>query len=192
MTEYLIVIAVVFGVNLMPAFAPPTWSVLVYFALNQHLNEIALIAVGVVSATTARLILALIFRRNQQRFPKSYVQNLENASTHLRRSKGHIATIWLLFFISPFSSAQLFEAAGLMKDVALKPLCLAFATGRVLTYSLYVYGTSALTATSLGQIIKTNITSPLAIAVQVLFIVGLIGAGMIRWKPLEAKTSAAN
>jgi len=192
LTQYLIVIAVVFGINLMPAFAPPTWAVLVYFAFNQHLNNIALITLGVLSATIARLILALAFRRNQQRFPRSYVENLENASTHLRRSKGHVATIWLLFFISPFSSAQLFEAAGLMKDVALKPLCLAFASGRILTYSVYVYGASALTATSLGQVIKNNITSPLAIAIQLLFIFGLIGAGLIKWKPFEEKSAGAS
>lgn len=185
MSNYLLVIAVVFGINLLPAFAPPTWSVLVYFALSQNLSEPGLIALGVISATTARLILAWVFRKNQQRFPKSYVQNLENASTHLRRSKGHIAAIWLLFFISPFSSAQLFEAAGLMKDVALKPLGLAFASGRVLTYSLYVFGTSAFAATSLGQIVKDNLTSPIAIAVQVIFIAGLIALGMVRWRPYE-------
>jgi len=188
MSQYLLVVAVVFGINLMPAFAPPTWSVLVYFALSQNLNEVALITLGVTSATTARLILAWAFRKNQQRFPKSYVANLENAATHLKRSKGHIAAIWLLFFISPFSSAQLFEAAGLMKGIELKPLGLAFASGRVLTYSLYVFGTSAFAATSLGQIVKDNLTSPLAIAVQIFFILALVALGMIRWRPYEPKS----
>jgi len=190
MSNYLLVIAVVFGINLMPAFAPPTWSVLVYFALSQNLSEPGLIALGVISATTARLILAWVFRKNQNRFPKSYVRNLENAATHLRRSKGHIAAIWLLFFVSPFSSAQLFEAAGLMKGVALRPLGLAFASGRVLTYSLYVFGTSAFAATSLGQIVKDNLTSPLAITVQIIFIIGLIALGMIRWRPFEEKLTS--
>lgn len=190
MTEYLVVVAVVFSINLMPAFAPPTWSVLVYFSLSQNLNEITLIILGVICATTARLILAQIFRKNQRRFPKSYVANLENAATHLRQSKGHIATIWLLFFISPFSSAQLFEAAGLMKGVPLKPLGLAFASGRVVTYSIYVFGTSAFAATSIGQIVKGNLTSPLAIGIQILFIIALIALGMIRWRPYEPKPSA--
>ena len=184
--------AVVFGINLMPAFAPPTWSVLVYFSLSQNLNELAIILLGVFSATTARLILAHAFRKNQHRFPKSYVANLENAATHLRRSKGHIAAIWLLFFVSPFSSAQLFEAAGLMKEVALRPLGLAFATGRVLTYSLYVFGTSAFAETSLGQIVKDNLTSPLAIAIQVLFIIGLLALGLIRWRPYEPTATNLN
>jgi hypothetical protein len=190
LTQYLVVVAVVFGINLMPAFAPPTWSVLVYFSLGQNLNEFALITLGVISATTARLILAWVFRKNQQRFPKSYVANLENAGTHLRRSKGHIATIWLLFFVSPFSSAQLFEAAGLMKGVALKPLVMAFASGRILTYSLYVFGTSAFSATSLGQIVKDNLTSPIAIAIQIGFIGALIALGLIKWKPYEPQLNS--
>ena len=185
MNEYLIAFAVVFAINLMPAFAPPTWTVLVYFALSQSMNEIALICIGVVSATAGRVLLALVFRKNQNRFPKQYIENLHNASTHLRRSKGHLAAIWLLFFVSPFSSAQLFEAAGLMREVKLKPIALAFASGRMLTYSLYVFGTSAIAVTSVGQIIKNNLTSPLAIVIQVLFIAGLIGLGMVRWKPYE-------
>ena len=175
----------VFGINLLPAFAPPTWSVLVFFAFNQNLNDLALIIIGVISATSARYLLALIFRKNQNRFPESYIQNLENAGTHLRRSTGHLAATWMLFFISPFSSAQLFEAAGLMKNVALKPLALAFAAGRVLTYSIYVLGTSAFASTSLGALLKQNLTSPLAIVIQILFILGLVALGSIKWKPFE-------
>ena len=185
MTEYLVVVGVVFGFNLLPAFAPPTWTVLVYFAFSQELNPVALIALGVISATTGRLLLAQIFRSNQNRFPDTYIQNLHNASTHLRKSKGHLAATWLLFFVSPFSSAQLFEAAGLMKTIALRPLGVAFALGRVLTYSLYVFGTGVIAATSIGQVIREHITSPLAIFIQLLFIVGLIALGMVRWKPYQ-------
>ena len=188
MTDYLIVVAVVFGINLLPAFAPPTWSVLVFFAFSQNLNNFALIAIGVISATTARYLLALIFRSNRHLFPASYIGNLENAGTHLRRSSGHLAATWLLFFISPFSSAQLFEAAGLMKNVALRPLAGAFAAGRVLTYSIYVFGTSAFASTSLGELLKQNLTSPKAIAVQVLFILGLFGLGLIKWRPYEGES----
>ncbi|MBU6347104.1 MAG: hypothetical protein KGQ38_00615 [Actinomycetales bacterium] len=186
MSQYLLVVAVVFGINLLPAFAPPTWSVLVFFAFNQELNEIALIALGVISATSARYLLALAFRNNQHRFPAKYIQNLENAGSHLRRSAGHMLASWLLFFVSPFSSAQLFEAAGLMKNVQLRPLALAFGAGRIFTYSMYVFGTSAFAATSLGQLIKQNITSPLAIFVQILFIFGLVGLGLIKWRPYQA------
>ncbi len=39
-TSYLLVAGVVLGVNLLPAFGPPTWAVLVFFHLNMHLDVV--------------------------------------------------------------------------------------------------------------------------------------------------------
>jgi hypothetical protein len=36
MLPYLALAGVVFGVNLLPAFGPPTWSLLVFFRLQSH------------------------------------------------------------------------------------------------------------------------------------------------------------
>lgn len=35
-TDYLILFAIVLGVNMMPAFGPPTWSVIVLYGLNTN------------------------------------------------------------------------------------------------------------------------------------------------------------
>lgn len=37
MSDWLLVVATIFGVNLLPAFGPPTWAVLVFFRLNSDL-----------------------------------------------------------------------------------------------------------------------------------------------------------
>ena len=87
-----------------------------------------------------------------------------------------------LFFLSPISSAQLFEAAGLMKTVNLKPLLAAFAAGRAFTYSTYVTGAAVLAATNFGEVLVSQIKSPWAIAVQVVMIAGLVALGSIDWK----------
>lgn len=34
MEDYLLLFLIVFGVNLMPAFGPPTWTILVVYRLN--------------------------------------------------------------------------------------------------------------------------------------------------------------
>ena len=86
-----------------------------------------------------------------------------------------------LFFLSPISSAQLFEAAGIIKRIALRPLLFAFAGGRLISYSIYVSGATVLKETSLGQIIRDELTSPYAIALQVLLILGLIALGNVKW-----------
>jgi hypothetical protein len=87
-----------------------------------------------------------------------------------------------IFFLSPVSSAQLFEAAGLMKTVSLKPLLLAFAAGRTFTYSTYVTGAAAIAATNFGELLIQEIKSPWAIGVQIAMITALIAVGSVDWK----------
>lgn len=86
-----------------------------------------------------------------------------------------------LFLTSPISSAQLFEAAGLMKSIALRPLVVAFAIGRLFSYSFYVTSVSVLKASNIGEIILHELTSPVAIVIQIAMIVGLILLGNIDW-----------
>ena len=183
MQELLIVAAIVFGINVLPAFAPPTWTVLAYFALTQELQMAALIVVGVISAASGRWVLASIFRKYSHKLPASYVVNMENAATHVNKSAHHTRALLALFLISPLSSAQLFEAAGIMKSIALRPLVSAFAAGRMVTYSVTVTSASAVAASSVGELITESMTSPGAIALQIAMIVGLVALGNIRWKP---------
>ena len=183
MQELLIVAAIVFGMNVLPAFAPPTWTMLAYFALTQNLQMEALIITGVISAACGRWVLANLFRKYTHKLPASYVTNMENASTHLTKSQHHTRALLALFLISPLSSAQLFEAAGIMRSIAIRPLVLAFAAGRTITYSVTVTGANAVAASSFGEVLTKTITSPGAIALQVLTIVGLIALGNIKWQP---------
>ncbi len=51
---YVVAAAVVLAVNLLPAFGPPTWSILVLFRLRSHLNPLGvaiqvILLVGVVA-----------------------------------------------------------------------------------------------------------------------------------------------
>ena len=41
--NYLAAFGTVLGVNLLPAFAPPTWAVLVFFRLQSGLNPVVLV-----------------------------------------------------------------------------------------------------------------------------------------------------
>jgi membrane protein DedA with SNARE-associated domain len=182
-TQYLVVFAVVFIANVVPAFAPPTWSILVFLTLHYDLNNAPAILLGVLAAATGRFILASTFRRYREKFPKWYLENMENAASHLTKSDRHFAALASLFFVSPLSSAQLFEAAGIMKSIALKPLTIAFAAGRLVTYTIYVSGASVLKESSFGDVILNNIKSPTAIAIQILMVIGLVALGSVKWKP---------
>ena len=72
MLELLTLFAIVFGVNLLPAFGPPTWAVLVLYVLNSNLHPALLIPVAALAAASGRLLLALAFRLLGNRLPKRY------------------------------------------------------------------------------------------------------------------------
>jgi uncharacterized membrane protein YdjX (TVP38/TMEM64 family) len=91
-----------------------------------------------------------------------------------------------VFALSPVPSAQLFVAAGLM-SVRLVPFTLAFFAGRLVSYSLYVAGASAVRGTSVGQVLTDSLTSPWAIAIQVLLLAGLVVLGRIDWAGLAQR-----
>lgn len=183
MSNYLWAAIVILVANMLPAFAPPTWSVLVYFSLRHNLDPIALVAIGVSCAVAGRAILAYTFRGIRAWLPKGYVANMEKIGNYIEGHSRRTVGLLALFFLSPVSSAQLFEAAGIIKSVALKPLLAAFACGRVISYSIYVSGAAVLNETSIGEIAKRELTSPKAIVIQVILIIGLVALGNIKWKP---------
>jgi len=176
---------VAFGIivfaNLLPAFAPPTWAILVFFALKHDLQPTVLVPLGVIGATSGRAVLAYTFRAIRQWLPKGYVANMEAIGLYITGHSGRAYGLMTLFFISPISSAQLFEGAGIIKSIKLKPLLLVFAGGRLISYSLYVSSAHALQATSVGQLITKDMTSPKAIAVQALLVLGLVALGNVKW-----------
>jgi hypothetical protein len=178
---YLLAGLVIFLANLIPALAPPTWSILVFFVLTRHPASVALIVIGVIAAVTGRAFLALAFRRFRHWLPKGYVANMAAAGEAVTGTRGRSFAVLLLFLVSPLSSAQLFEAAGLMAKVKLRPLLIAFGVGRCVSYSVYVTGAHALQATSLGALFEKYLTSPQAIALEAALVIGLVALGNIKW-----------
>lgn len=180
MLEYLTLFAIVLGVNLMPAFGPPTWAILVLYVLNSNLPAVPTILVAAVAAALGRFLLGHGFRLIGHRLPAKYRRNLEAARGALERNKrGGILALGL-FALSPVPSAQLFEAAGLT-GVRLLPFTLAFFLGRTASYSIYVFTASGLRATSLGDTFRDAITNPVGIALQVAMLIGLVFLVRIDW-----------
>lgn len=180
--EYLALVAAILIANAVPAFAPPTWTILIFFLINYDLNPIALVILGVTSATAGRGFLAWYFRKFAHLVPTRFSKNMEFAGHYFQKDSGKKYAILALFLLSPISSAQLFEAAGFMKTVALKPLLAAFAIGRTVSYTTYVSGAAVLAASNFGDVIIHELRSPLAIATQIAMIIGLVALGSVDWK----------
>lgn len=181
MTAYLIAVMVVFVANVVPAFAPPTWSLLVFLELNFELQPVVLVVLGVLSATAGRTVLAIYMRHSTRWMPRAYVANMESAGRYLTRTRGRLMATAALFFVSPLSSAQLFAAAGIMRTIRLRPLIAAFALGRSVTYSTYVTGAHLVKQSDFGDVVLETLKSPWAVAAQILMVVGVIALGMRPW-----------
>ena len=177
---YLAVAAVVLGVNLLPAFGPPTWSILVLFRLRSGLNPVALVVVGAGAAALGRFLLAQICRRLRTRLSRRHMANLAAAREALTSSRRRSLLGLVLFAVSPISSAQLFVAAGLM-NVALCPLVLVFFCGRLVSYSIYVGSASAVKNTNFGRLVASSFTSPIGVIIQLLLLSGVVLLARVDW-----------
>lgn len=178
MNHLLVVAGVVLGVNLLPAFAPPTWAVLVYFRITFGLPIFAIALVGALSAAVGRTVLARSFRFLGTRLPQRRRENLEALGTTLSSSRGLLGSL-LLFAASPIPSNTLFEAAGLAR-ARLGPLVAAFCAGRLVSYSVSLALASSV-AGSLHDIITGGFNSPGAIAGGLAGVAGLVIMVRVDW-----------
>jgi len=178
--KYLVVAAVVFGINLLPASGPPTWAVLVYFRYADHLGVVPLVIIGAIAAASGRLLLAYGFSHLRRYLPKRYVRNMRAVGKELQRDRKRSALGLGLFALSPVPSAPLFEGAALA-EVPLLPLTGAFFVGRLVSYSIYVAGANAVQKTPVGDQITKSFTSPIGIGIQVALLVGLVLLGRVDW-----------
>lgn len=182
MTQYLILFAIVFGINLLPAFGPPTWSIIALYTLNSELNVPLLILVGAIAAACGRYVLGHGTRLLGTRFlPHRMRDNLDAAKQALQRRKRHAFLALALFALSPVPSAQLFEAAGLT-GVRLLPFTAAFFVGRIVSYSVYAYTAKGIRSSNVGDAFRHSLTSPVGLGIQVVMIVLLVVLAQVDWK----------
>jgi uncharacterized membrane protein YdjX (TVP38/TMEM64 family) len=180
MTDYFILFAVVLAVNLLPAFGPPTWAVLILFVLQRDMPAVPTILIAAIAAALGRYLLALAFRWFGDRLPAKTRANLEALRGAVERNRRNALVALGLFAFSPLPSAQMFEAAG-MTGVRLLPFTAAFFAGRICSYAIYVGTAATVRGTSMGDMFRDAITSPLGVTFQILTIVGLVFLARIDW-----------
>jgi len=136
--SWLLVWLLAVGLNAVPAFMPPTWSVLAYFHLYQGLPVLPLAVVGALGATTGRAILALGSRAFGRRFiPAAWSANVEALVATLQSRPTLALPSLALFALGPVPSNHLFVAAGLAR-APLPPILAVFGAARFVSYLLWV------------------------------------------------------
>lgn len=159
MLKVLLLFLLVFLLNVIPAFAPPTWMVFSFlgFRFPDHMS-FALAFVGALAATLGRFTLAkgsnLIVRR---RFlGEEARQNVDVIREQLSRRRKLTFGIFLFYAFTPLPSNYLFIAYGLTA-MELKLLTIPFFIGRWVSYSFWT-----LTASSIARRITLENTEALS------------------------------
>lgn len=146
MFKTLLLFLLVFLLNVIPAFAPPTWMVFSFlgFRFPEHMG-VTFAFVGALAATLGRFTLAkgsnLIVRRhflsNEAR------QNVDVIRERLSKHKKLTFGIFLFYAFTPLPSNYLFIAYGLT-TMELKLVTIPFFIGRRVSYSFWTFTASSI------------------------------------------------
>jgi membrane protein DedA with SNARE-associated domain len=130
-----VVFAAVFGLNLLPAFAPPTWMALaaVGFTLPE-MNPALVSLVGALAATLGRLALAKLsgWLVRGKLLSEAQRRNVDVIKERLKRRRALTFSVFLFYAFSPLPSNFLFIAYGLT-GLPLSRIALPYFVGRTLS-----------------------------------------------------------
>lgn len=136
---YLAVTFTTFVVNVIPAFAPPTWIVLSLVKVNSPgLDIIALAFFGVFGSVAGRTVMYFYVRVFRRYIPQRNVENLDFLKRIVGENKTRLMLGSFLFSLSPLPSNFLFISSGI-SALKIIPILIGFALGRFLSYSILIF-----------------------------------------------------
>lgn len=178
---------VVFGLNLVPAFAPPTWMVFSYIGFRFVSVNIAVLAViGAAAATLGRMTLAKMAHAVvRQRFmSESSRNNIDSIREYLEPRRKLTFGVFLFYAFTPFPSNYLFIAYGLT-TMKLRKIAAPFFIGRSISYGFW-----GLTASGVARRITLESTEALSyfsiyfVATQILLLSLIYVFTRVDWRAL--------
>ena len=115
---YLVIFLVVFVLNVIPIFAPPTWTVLSFVAIRFNPNIIVLALVGAVSATLGRLLLSRLstVMIRQKFLSHGTRENIDAVKVRLEKNQKLGFAVFLFYAFSPLPSNHLFKFNRIAKE----------------------------------------------------------------------------
>ena len=150
-TEFKIAVllfSIVFVLNVLPAFAPPTWTTMSFIGLTVPSNNFILLSIiAATAATSGRIILAKLSRALVRRrlLSEETRRNVDTIRVGLERRPTLTFSAFLGYALSPLPSNYLFIAYGLT-SLPIAFLSLPFFVGRLASYTFWIT-----TASTIGE-----------------------------------------
>jgi membrane protein YqaA with SNARE-associated domain len=137
---------VVFVINLLPAFAPPTWATMSFIGLAiPNIDVLLLALVAATAATCGRVTLAKLSRAvvRQKLLTEQARRNVDAIKTGIESRKAMTVGTFLGYSLSPLPSNYLFIAYGLT-SLPIAFLAAPFFIGRLVSYAFWTRTASTL------------------------------------------------
>ena len=113
---YPVVFLAAMGVDLIPVFAPPAWTLMVFFLVKFDLNPWGVLFAGVPGSALGRYIFSLYMPKVTGRIlSRRKDKELEFVGKKLGKSRWRTWTFVFLYTLTPLSTTALFTAAGMAK-----------------------------------------------------------------------------
>ncbi len=136
---YVEVALVAFLVNVIPAFAPPTWIVLCLYQINNpSLNSLGLAGFGVLGSVGGRYVMYFYSRLLGRYVPKKQAGNLSYLAQLAGQKRMSVFLGTSLYALSPLPSNLLFLGSGI-SCMEVLPVLGGFALGRIISYTSLSY-----------------------------------------------------
>lgn len=179
--RYIVLGVFVFGLNIIPAFAPPTWMVLAFYYLKFHLLLVPVVLIGAAAATLGRVVLYILARNYfGNLFPKKSLENLHVLGKFIESHENLTIPVVLTYAFLPISSNQMFITAGL-SGLRIRLIAFSFLIGRLISYTFWISAAHKI-VNSLEAIFSIHFSNLGALIAQVLGFVVIIFISKIKWK----------
>ncbi len=186
MAIYIFLASTVLGINIIPLFMPPTWTILAFFVTKYHLYLVPAVIIGATFATLGRIILAGISEKFFRRFlSKKSQENYASIGDYLNSHQHITIPLVITYAFLPIPSNHVFIAAGLAK-VKIKLLAGSFFIGRLISYTFWISLTRRL-SDNLEDIFASHYSKVGSVVLEIGGLVILYLIGQIAWKKILKK-----
>lgn len=179
---YASVFFLVFVMNVIPFFMPPTWMILstLYFLFPQQFDPILLAITGAFASTFGRVVLCRIGVVSRGLMSEERKRSMDRAGKALRSKKYSGFLLSFLFALSPLPSNVYFLTIGTMKCYYFS-VFLGFWLGRLISYGVTI-NIAHIAFNSLAEVLASQIQA--VIIVNSLGIISMIIFTFIDWEKL--------
>lgn len=182
LATYIILFVVVFGINAIPFFMPPTWLILTFFYVRFHFLFWPTIIVGAIAAMLGRVTLAMFARTFGHLLPKKTLENVHVLGDFAKDHTTFSIPALIVYAFLPIPSNQAFIAAGLT-DIDIVWFAFSFFIGRLISYTFWVSAAHRIIG-GLDSIFSQYLSRPSTFLFELAGILFLILIAIIPWKKI--------